>query len=181
MRAPGLLLLVLLVLPGGTLRAQRLAPSTFPTAEAQPRERMLNGTSPVVPKSPGFLAMGGVVGGAVGLFAGALVGARITEDDCEDCALVGGVYGAVAGGSAGLALGVHLANGGRGPFLPTLAASLAIGGAGLGLAVLADAPEVMIPVPVAQLVATILIERSGGTARELTTRRTASTLGIQLS
>ena len=160
MRPPALLLLALIVFPAGTLRAQRLAPSPFPPVDEPARPAVLNPPSRVVAVHPAGLALGGVLGGAAGLFGGAIVGARITEDDCEDCAFVGGVYGAVVGGSAGLPLGVHATNGGRGRLLPSLLASLAIGGAGLGVAVLADRSEVMIGVPVAQLVTSILIERS---------------------
>ena len=160
MRAPALLLLVLLVLPAGTLRAQQLAPSPFPSVDEPAHPPVLNAPSRVVAVDPVWLALGGVLGGAAGLFGGAIIGSRITQDDCEDCAFVGGVYGAVVGGSAGLPLGVHATNGGRGRLLPSLVASLAIGGAGLGVAVLADRSEVMIAVPVAQLVTSILIERS---------------------
>jgi hypothetical protein len=159
MRGPTLLLLLLLALPGG-LRAQRLAPDPFPSVVDAPDTPVLNPSSRVVGTHPGLLALGGVLGGAVGLVGGAYVGARITEDDCEDCFLLGGIRGAIAGGSAGIPLGVHLANGRRGKLLPSLLASLAIGGAGLGAAVLANKYELMIPVPVAQLVASILIERS---------------------
>jgi hypothetical protein len=109
---------------------------------------------------PALLVLGGVIGGAAGLLAGGLVGARPTEHRCEDCGFVGGVYGAVAGGSVGLPLGVHVANGRRGRVLPALGASLAIGGAGLGLAALTNDARVMIPVPVLQILTSIMLERS---------------------
>ena len=93
------------------------------------------------------------------MFAGALVGARLTEHDCDDCGLVGAVYGAVAGGSALLPLGVHVANHGRGNLGLSLLSSLAIGGVGLALAVESNSAAVLIPVPVLQIVSSILIER----------------------
>lgn len=73
--------------------------------------------------------------------------------------MVGAVYGAVAGGSALLPLGVHLANRGRGNLGLGLLSSLAMGGLGLALAHETNSAAVMIPVPVAQIVSSILIER----------------------
>jgi hypothetical protein len=145
---------------GGTLHAQRFsdphfpsvdrpAPPTDPSIHAFPRQQM----------NPAVLATGGVLGGAVGVFAGALAGAKLTERDCEDCGLVGAVYGAIAGGSALLPLGVHVANHGRGNFGLSLLSSLAIGGVGLALASETNSAAVMIPVPVLQIVSSILIER----------------------
>ena len=159
MRGQTLLLLLLLALPGG-LRAQRLAPDPFPSVDDAPGTPGPNASSRVVGTHPGLLALSGVLGGAAGLVGGALAGARITQDDCEYCGLVGGVYGGIAGWSTGIPLGVHLANGRRGKLLPSLLASLAIGGVGLGAALAADKAELLIPVPVAQLVTSILIERS---------------------
>ena len=163
MRGPTLLLIMLLALPAGTLQAQRLTPSPFPTVTDSPTPPSPNPAALLVgrPRThPALLAGGGVLGGAAGLVGGAIVGARATRDDCEDCFLLGGIYGAIAGGSAGLPLGVHVANGRRGRLLPSLAASLAIGGAGLGAAALTNRYEIMIPVPALQLLTSILIERS---------------------
>jgi hypothetical protein len=162
MRGPILVLVTLLALPTGVLQAQRLAPDPFPTVADRPASLAPNRSVIVGGRTthPALLALGGVVGGAVGVVGGAIAGARATEARCEDCAIVGGIYGAVAGGSVGLPLGVHVANRGRGSFLPALGASLAIGGAGLGVALLANDAAIMIPVPVLQLVAAILIERS---------------------
>ena len=159
MRGSTLLLLLLLALPGG-LRAQRLAPKPFPSVDDAPGTPAPHASSRVAGTHPGWLAVGGVLGGAAGLVGGAYVGARITEDDCEDCFLLGGIHGAIGGWSTGIPLGVHLANGRRGKLLPSMLTSLAIGGVGLGAALAADRYELMIPVPVAQLVTSILIERS---------------------
>jgi hypothetical protein len=159
MRGPTLLLLLLLALPGG-LRAQRLAPDPFPSVDDATGTPVPDTSRCLVGTHPALLVLSGVLGGAAGLVGGALAGARITQDDCEDCGLVGGIYGGVAGWSTGIPLGVHLANGRRGKLLPSLLASLAIGGAGLGVAVAANKADLLIPVPVAQLVTSILIERS---------------------
>ena len=156
-------ILALLFLAGptaGTLHAQRLTGEPFPSLDRPPP--VVDPAILAFPRqqaNPALLATGGILGGAVGLFAGALAGAKLTEHDCEDCALVGAVYGAVAGGSALLPLGIHIANRGRGNFGLSLLSSLAIGGLGLALASETNSASVMIPVPVAQIVTSILIER----------------------
>ena len=144
----------------GALHAQRLPGTPFPSIDqpAPPTDPSIH-AFPRHQTNPAILATGGVLGGAVGVFAGALVGARLTEHDCDDCGLVGAVYGAVAGGSALLPLGVHVANHGRGNLGLSLSSSLAIGGVGLALAVESNSAAVLIPVPVLQIVSSILIER----------------------
>ena len=160
MRQAAWLVLAALVLPLGALEAQRLASNPFPSLDTRslrpsPAEAAgagRPGTHPLL------LGLGGVVGGAAGLFAGAYVGARLA-DDCEDCDLGGAIFGGVAGGSAGIPVGVHLANGGRGRLLPSLGASLAICVIGMGAAEAANNSGIMIAVPIAQLVSSVLIER----------------------
>ena len=71
---------------------------------------------------------------------------------------MGPLYGLAAGVSSGIPLGVHFSNGGRGDHLPSLLASLAIGGAGLGLAIAANEPALLLAVPVLQLASAIGIE-----------------------
>jgi hypothetical protein len=107
-----------------------------------------------------LMVVGGVAGGAAGVLAGGIIGAKVRENACEDCFLPGLVYGAIAGGSAALPLGVHLANGRRGSFGTSLLASLAIGGAGLGLATLTGEYGVIVALPVAQIASSVAIERS---------------------
>lgn len=143
----------------GQLHAQRTG-APFPSIDA-PGESVDPSilAFPRNQTNPAVMATGGVIGGVVGVFAGALVGARLTEHDCEDCGLVGAVYGAVAGGSALLPLGVHVANRGRGNFGMSLLSSLAIGGVGLAVAHESNSAAVMIPVPILQIVSSILIER----------------------
>jgi hypothetical protein len=162
MRGPILMLVTLLAPPTGVLQAQRLAPDPFPAVADQPAPPAPNRSVIVGGRTthPALLALGGIVGGAAGVVGGAIAGARAGQNRCEECAIFGGIAGAVAGGSVGLPLGVHVANGRRGSYLPALGASLAIGGAGLGMAMLANDAAVMIPVPVLQMVAAILIERS---------------------
>jgi hypothetical protein len=145
----------------GGLRAQRLG-TPFPSANAPaPPDPSLH-AFPRRETHPAVMAAGGLIGGAVGVFAGGLAGVRLTERDCEDCGIVGAVYGAIAGGSALLPLGVHVANRGRGNFGLSLLSSLAIGGAGLAIATQTNSAAVMIPVPVLQIVTSILIERRTG-------------------
>lgn len=153
------LALLILVLPlDGRLHAQRLG-APFPSAGASTPSDPAMHAFPRQETPPAVMAAGGLLGGAVGVFAGGLAGLRLTEHDCEDCGIVGAVYGAIAGGSALLPLGVHIANRRQGDFGLSLLGSLAIGGAGLALATQTNSAAVMIPVPVLQIVSSILIER----------------------
>lgn len=129
--------------------AHRGAPALSPPAEGG--------------RSTAWLVGGGVLGGAVGLGAGALLGGLVGGGNkiCGDdpCGLDEAIFGAIGGEVALLPLGVHLANGRRGKYLPSLAVSAAIAGIGIVLSGNGDHGEVMIAVPIAQLVSSILIER----------------------
>ncbi len=157
------LILVLMTLAGaqaGMLHAQRLGDTPFPSIDQS--ARVTDPSLHAFPRQevhPGLLAAGGVVGGLAGAFAGAVVGAKLTENDCEDCGLAGVVYGGIAGGSAILPLGVHLTNHRRGNFGLSLLSSLAIGAAGLAIAEQTNSAEIMLAVPVVQIVSSIMIER----------------------
>jgi hypothetical protein len=154
------LALVLAATPG---RAQRLVSPLVPqpdTPAATPIGLGNPQASPRPARSPVVLALGGVLAGTAGTFGGAWIGSRFRQDACEDCGLQGLVYGGMAGGSALLPLGVHLANGGRGNYGASLAASLGIGAAGLAVAMATNEGAVLLPVPVLQLVSSILIERN---------------------
>jgi hypothetical protein len=164
MRSATLLLSILFAAPGGTLLAQRIPPNPFPRADmtlvASSRRPMAGvpRTDDDIPK----LVFAGVIGAAAGFVAGALV-FRNTSCGELDC-LAPAIYGGLGGLSAGTPLGVHLANGKRGSYGLALAASLAIGAAGLGAAMLADEPAVLFAIPVLQIVSSIGIERA--TSRE---------------
>jgi hypothetical protein len=114
-----------------------------------------------------FGLLGGAAGMVVGGLAGAVIGAN--DDDDPDSEWVNALRGSVIGGSIGesisLAAGVHLANGRRGNFLLGTLASLAIGAAGTALVIENQdppaAPIILTATPIAQLIATILIERKG--------------------
>jgi hypothetical protein len=164
MRTATLLLLTYLVAPGGTLLAQRLPPNPFPRTDlalAVPSRRPMVGvprTKDDIPK----LVFAGVLGAAAGFVTGALV-FRQTSCDELDC-LAPAFYGGLAGLSIGTPFGVHLANGNRGHYGPALAASLAIGAAGLGAAILVEEPRLLFAIPVLQIASSIGIERA--TSRE---------------
>jgi hypothetical protein len=153
-----------------SLCAQRIATSPFPSISngpamgdaRAPGRRGVDQEQRSDRVGTGWLIGGGLLAGATGGVAVMYTGAMLTANDCEDCAIVGAVYGLVAGVSSGIPLGVHFSNGGRGKLLPSLLASLAIGGAGFGLAMAADEPAVMLAVPVLQLASAIGIERSTG-------------------
>jgi hypothetical protein len=160
-----LVLATLLILGApGTLPAQRLDGSPFPSidqAQQAVPQQAIEVRAPR-PTDTGRLIGGGLLAGATGGLAGMYSGALLTANACEDCAIIGGIYGLAAGVSGGIPLGVHLSNGGRGKLVPSLLASVAIGGAGLGLAIAADEPAVLLAVPVLQLAAAIGIERRTG-------------------
>ena len=156
-------LLGLLALAGplaGTLHAQWLSESRFPSLDQPPPVTdPSNHAFPRREASPALLVGSGVLGGVAGLFTGAIVGGRLTEHDCEDCGLAGVVYGGVMGWSAGIPLGVHMANGRRGSYGLSLLSSLAIGGLGLPVASETNSGVPMLSVPVLQIMASVLIER----------------------
>ena len=109
---------------------------------------------------------GGVLGGVVGFVAGGLAGAAIGGGNsiCGDdaCGLKEAAYGAVIGEATLLPLGVHLANHRRGNYVLSLLASAAIGAAGILAVDAANDGWPLIPVPIAQLISSILIERATG-------------------
>ena len=141
------------------LQAQRIPEPLSPSSK-QPPASISGPIRPQTQRSSALLALGGVLAGTAGVFGGAIIGAEFTKGNCEDCFLEGLVYGSVAGGSILLPLGVHLANGHRGNYGASLLASCGLGVAGLGLAVATNEGGFMIPVPVLQLVSSILIERA---------------------
>jgi hypothetical protein len=157
------LILTLVTMTGllpGALHAQRVVGPPFPSVDRPaPLANPSLSPFPREETNPGLLAAGGVVGAVAGMFAGALVGGKLTENDCEDCGLAGVVYGGIIGGSAGLPFGVHLVNHRQGSFGLSLLSSLAIGGLGLAMAAETNSGAIMLPVPVLQVVSSILIER----------------------
>jgi hypothetical protein len=140
---------------------QRLAASPFISYQSE-MPALVGAVPPSRAPDLPRLLLGGVLGGVAGVFAGGIVGAKLTDGNCEDCGLEGAAYGLVVGGSALLPLGVHLANGRRGNFGRALLASLAIGAAGFGAALGTNRGEIMLAVPVLQLISSVAIERATG-------------------
>jgi hypothetical protein len=120
-------------------------------------------------RSTSRLVAFGLLGGAGGLVAGGLLGAVIGgngEDDPDEEwieALYGSAIGGTIGESIGLATGVHFANNRRGNWAIGSLVSLAIGGLGVKLAYenqdAPEAPIILSATVIAQLLATIAIER----------------------
>jgi hypothetical protein len=139
---------------------QRLAPAYLGADLPASSETRFAPTAP----RDGAMVLGGLAGGVVGFVAGGYAGAaagggdRICGDDA--CGLEEAVWGAAAGVSTFIPLGVHLANGRRGSYVAELAASLAIGAAGLGLAYDTNSGVPLIFVPVGQILTSMLIERA---------------------
>jgi hypothetical protein len=116
------------------------------------------------------MAAYGALTGAAGLLLGGLVGAALSGDRDEADSWVNALEGAVIGGTVGeslmLPVGVHLANDREGDLLLSMPASLAIGVAGAALARNIDSKTKNLPIliltPLAQLVASIAIEKNTG-------------------
>lgn len=149
------LLVVLLLLGATSAQAQYAAP----TLVGGSRE-LRSAQTPTA--STGSMMLGGLALGAAGFFGGGYLGAIIADrsSDLEFAALTGFVVGAVIGETIGLPLGVHLANKGRGEYAPALLVSAGIAAVGLALAASGDDHlEFLVPVPIAQLIGSIAIER----------------------
>lgn len=122
-------------------------------------------------RSTGALVAGGLTGGVAGIFIGGAAGARLARIDCDvgcdESALYMALLGAIVGESFMLPLGVHLADRRLGSYLPSMLTSVALTGAGLGLAYalphdvmsMGGTKAILITVPMLQLVSSILIER----------------------
>jgi hypothetical protein len=116
------------------------------------------------------MAAYGFMTGAAGFIVGGLVGAALSGDSDDNDSWVKALQGAVIGGTVGeslmLPVGVHLANDRQGDLLWSMPASLAIGvtGAAIGRRFerTGKAWPILILTPLAQLVASIAIERNTG-------------------
>jgi len=103
----------------------------------------------------------GILGGGIGFFAGGFAGAMLAANDSDEWSgLVGFVIGAPIGESLLLPVSVHVANGRRGNLSHSMLASFAIAGAGIAMAVTMEDGNVLIGIPIAQLLACTAIERS---------------------
>jgi hypothetical protein len=116
-------------------------------------------------RSVGALALGGAVGAAAGIGAGLVVGlAAANSCGGEDCGWPAAVVSVALGEALGLAAGVHAAVGSRGSLAPAALASvgltaLAAGGIALAGEHSTPAAVMFLSLPVAQLAATIALER----------------------
>lgn len=114
------------------------------------------------------MAAYGLLTGAAGFLVGGLVGAALSgeREDADSWvdALEGAVIGSTIGESLMLPVGVHLANDRQGDLLWSMPASLAIGVAGAAFARNFSSKKKSLPIliltPVAQIVASIAIERN---------------------
>jgi len=108
---------------------------------------------------------GMVLGGITGMFVGYLVGgvfaaAAYNDGDGHDqlnAAILGGLIAATFTTPAG----VHLGNRGRGRYLNNLVVSMAIGGAGFGLAVATDSGARLLRLPIGQIIGSAWMEARG--------------------
>jgi hypothetical protein len=165
MRIVPVLVALLLALPAAPAAAQGGDPRPFARWEAPSLK--LNETAVVAATSgPGnglVLGLGGVAGGVAGFFIGGYTGVKIAEadDDCYDWCGIGAAFtGAAIGSAAAIPLGVHLANRSRGNYGRSVAVSAGIGAVGILAAIAAESGEVLVAIPVAQIVSSVLIERA---------------------
>ena len=112
----------------------------------------------------------GLGGWAVGGFSAAYLARDCSDHEDDYCEITAFLIGAAIGGTFGMALGVHAGNGWRGSLAPDFLTGAQVWGAGIGLVAATEAEEpliyvVAVTIPVAQLVATILVERATGRAR----------------
>ena len=116
---------------------------------------------------PGQVLLG-LVGGTLGFASGLLIGHTIGGGNtiCGDdaCGLEEAAYGAILGEATLQPLGVHLASRRHGNYGLSLLASTGIVAAGVLAVDATNDGWPLIPVPIAQLISSILIERA--TARQ---------------
>jgi hypothetical protein len=151
MRPALVLWTLLLVCPVG-LAAQRQTEPAFTAGED---------TVALVQLKPntGALLLAGLGGMVVGAFGGGFIGSEIDGDSGLDAA-EGAVIGGVIGTSLSIPSAVHLANGSRGNLGRSMLVSTLLGGALLGLGTAVESGELVLAAPVAQLIASVFIERN---------------------
>ena len=115
----------------------------------------------------------GIALGTLGFFSGGMVGwAAASGCSADDyCEFRGFLLGAAIGGTLGMATGVHLGNDRKGNLLLDMLTGAGVWGIGIGTAALTGWDDTAtliaaIGVPVAQLFATVAVERATGRARE---------------
>ena len=159
---------------GPWLTTPLLLLGTLSSADAQPsfwalghRYRPVQHQGSIAPAIGAGIGLG-VVGFLVGgLTAHSLAGPCEGEDySCLEAAF----FGAAAGGTFGMALGVHLGNHRRGDLALDFLTGGAVWGLGIGITLAFDdndtaAGIAFVTIPIAQLAATVAVERAVGRAR----------------
>jgi hypothetical protein len=139
-------------------------PLWFPPA-ARIATQVLPDTTPRTPGDFVRPVLGGVLGAAVGFLVGGTVGGRLENRfapcHCDDPGLAGFIYGAAGGMTLTIPLGVHLFGGSRGRLRDALAGSLLGGALTISIAAMSGDAEVLLLVPVADLVGALAGEMRG--------------------
>ncbi len=143
--------------------------------DAQRQDTIATARSQQPPGEPdvGNAILGGLGLGAVGFVAGGGAALYVADRFCSPyddyCPLGYGLVGAAAGASLGMALGVHLGNDRRGSYFIDALTGAAIWGLGIALTAGTgwdeSAPLMAILIPVAQITATVAVERSVARSR----------------
>jgi hypothetical protein len=155
MRTATLVWSLLLAWPGG-LAAQREVEPAFPAAE-DTLVVTLDSKSPEV----GTLLLAATAGMLTGAFGGGLIGIQIDGDNGLDDA-DGAVIGGLVGTSLLIPTAVHLADGRRGNLGRSILVSTVVGGAMLAAGVAAESGEIILAIPLVQLISSVFIERDTG-------------------
>jgi hypothetical protein len=109
----------------------------------------------------GTLVLAGTAGMLTGAFGAGLIGSQIDPDSGLDDA-EGAVIGGIVGTTFATPVAVHLANKSRGNLGRSILVSTLVGGALLGAGLAAESGEMILAIPFAQLLTSVLIEQDTG-------------------
>ena len=120
---------------------------------------------PVAPRSVGAVGLGALAGAAAGVVIGATIGYhldRATECNDDYCGLDGILIGGSLGSTLLTPVGAHLANGRGGSLLTSLVVTAAGTGAVWLLAAGSGDEEIILAVPLVNMLTSLIVERSTG-------------------
>jgi hypothetical protein len=158
-----LLLLAVILSMAGTPAAGQVRPR--PVASAEPAQlSQAQSTDPW--RNGGSAALGAIVGGGLGLVAG-VAASSVFGQSCEELECLGvAILGGAVGSALGIGIGAHVGNGRRGNALATVGASLGVLLVAAAVGSAGDMPgELLLAVPLGQIVAAVVTEVEVGKAR----------------
>ena len=168
MRIPALLIVGMSLLLPSSSAAQRQTLSVFPSHEAawtpssDLRAARVSRADVDDTTDEGDLVIGSLMGGIGTFWLTAYLASQLHGTPCEDCGLEEGLYGAAIGFGLGSAIGAHLANHGEGPLGKSALIGMAIGTVGSFAAIESNRWEVLLAIPVAQIISAVAIVHGHG-------------------